>query len=448
MSEDPMDLPEPGDDLTAALEAHMRDRDMMTLRSVERVAAERGVPAWLVGGPVRDLLLDRPVMDVDVMVEGDGVAFADGLARSEGGKAIGYRRFGTALVVLSGGRKVDVATARTERYPEPGELPEVVPGTLEEDLLRRDFGINAMAVRLGPDRFGAFTDPHGGRHDLEEGVVRVLHEDSFRDDPTRALRAVRFETRYGFTIEERTLVLLEEAVAEGMLETVSRQRIRDEIVLLLEEPGPAAPIRRLESTAIWSALMGEGTPLPGEVEALMEEEAEAEAWYEQLPCRSDLGEVEGWVVRWLLLFERAGMDRAHEASESFHMGQAARRAAAALADRRDTALHFLQRTYHGTDSALFEILRDFSPEAVLYLKTVSAANPYAPDRLERYLCRLEPTEPLVSGEDLKGLGMEPGPAMGELLERLFHAQLDGAFTSREEALAEARRLIRRRDEGR
>lgn len=443
-----MQTPDPGDDLTGALQTHMRTSDVETLRAVSRISRQRGEPAWLVGGPVRDLLLDRSVVDMDVMVEGDGPAFAKALAEAEEGTTTAYRRFGTALVVLPGGRKVDVATARGEHYPEPGELPEVVPGTLEEDLLRRDFGINAMAVRLGPHGFGTFADPHGGRGDLEEGIVRVLHEASFRDDPTRTLRAVRFETRYGFTIEPHTLQLLEQAVRSGALETVSRQRVRDEMVLMLKEPDPSAPMRRLESAGIWGSLMGDTVPLPDDLPELMERAAGSESWYERLPCGSDLERAEGWIVRWLLLFDTAGMDRAAEASDRFHMGQKARRAASLLAERRDTALHFLERTYHGADSALYEVMRDLPPEALLYLKTASAENRYAADRLERYLCRLAPTGPLVTGTDLKRMGMEPGPAMGKLLERLFHAQLDGAFSDREEALAEAQRLVAGADEGR
>jgi len=443
-----MQTPDPGDDLTGALQAHMRARDLETLRAVSRISRQRGEPAWLVGGPVRDLLLDRSVVDVDVMVEGEGPAFAKALAEAEEGTATAYRRFGTALVVLPGHRKVDVATARSERYPEPGELPEVVPGTLEEDLLRRDFGINAMAVRLGPHDFGTFADPHGGRRDLEEGIIRVLHEASFRDDPTRTLRAVRFETRYGFTIEPHTLRLLEEAVRSGALETVSRQRVRDEMVLLLKEPEPSAPMRRLESTGIWDALMGHAAALPEDLKELMERAAVSVSWYGRLPCGSDLDRAEEWTVRWLLLFHAAGMDRAAGASERFHMGSKARLAASKLAARRDTARHFLERTYHGADSALYEVLHGLPAEALLYLKTASAESRYAADRLERYLCRLAPTEPLVTGNDLKRMGMQPGPAMGKLLERLFHAQLDGAFSDREEALAEAQRLVAGADEGR
>ncbi len=169
----------------------------MTLEALGRLADERGERAHAVGGFVRDMLLGRANFDVDVVVEGDGVAFAEAYGHQHGVPVKIHRRFGTAVLVLSKEFHIDVTSARSEYYVRPGALPTVERSSLRQDLFRRDFTINAMAACLEPSRFGAIADPFGGLRDLESGVVRVLHGLSFIDDPTRILRAARFEERYG-----------------------------------------------------------------------------------------------------------------------------------------------------------------------------------------------------------------------------------------------------------
>src|SRR5437763_10234033 len=183
-------------------------------------------PAFLVGGAVRDLLLGRGTVDLDVAIEGDARAVARELAGRLGGEAKEHDRFGTATV-RAGDLTVDLATTRRETYAEPGALPEVEPARLGEDLARRDFTINAMAASLGAAALGELVDPHGGREDLEAGVIRVLHPGSFTDDPTRLLRAVRYEARFGFRMDPETERFARAAIAAGTPSTVSGARIRD-----------------------------------------------------------------------------------------------------------------------------------------------------------------------------------------------------------------------------
>lgn len=236
------------------LPADVRD----ALRAIGALAETRGLRAHVVGGFVRDMLLGRRNLDVDVVVEGDGVAFAEEAAARLGGRVKVHRRFGTAVLVLSKTLHVDITSARSEYYTRPGALPTVERSSLRQDLFRRDFTINAMAVELDPATFGQVTDPFGGLRDLERGVVRVLHSLSFVEDPTRVLRCARFAERYGFDVEPTTLQLAREAIEMRMLDEVSGARLREEMLDILDEDGCAKALERLDTLGAMALLVPEG----------------------------------------------------------------------------------------------------------------------------------------------------------------------------------------------
>ncbi|HYG61732.1 MAG TPA: CBS domain-containing protein, partial [Thermoanaerobaculia bacterium] len=239
--------------------AHRLARLPEALRSriaqVAEVSREEGVPVYLVGGLVRDLLLERENRDLDLVVEGDGPRFARRLAERLGGRARVHPAFLTAVVVDREGFHIDVATARSEFYRTPAALPEVQLSALRQDLFRRDFTINTLAIRLGPDETPELIDYFGGRLDLKEKTLRVLHSLSFIDDPTRVLRAVRLELRLGFQISAETLRLVEVAVAEGVFGLLSGARLREELALLLGDPALAPRgLERLAELGVLRAL--------------------------------------------------------------------------------------------------------------------------------------------------------------------------------------------------
>ena len=200
---------------------------------------------YLVGGSVRDILLGEPSFDVDVVVEGDAIALAQALAEQLDGRVRAHRQFGTAVVLYGDDERVDVVTARSETYHAPAVLPSVEPGSIDDDLHRRDFTINAMAVSLKGENLGRLVDPFGGREDLEAGRIRILHDRSFVDDPTRILRAIRYEDRYGFRMDDETVRLARECIATGHVGDLSGARLRDELVALLEEGDVSHAIPRL-----------------------------------------------------------------------------------------------------------------------------------------------------------------------------------------------------------
>jgi len=207
---------------------------MNIIEIVGKLADELKVKAYIVGGPVRDKLLGIKNYDLDFVVEEDGIKFAEALNKALKGKLTIYKAFGTATIAIKG-KRVDIVTSRKETYKHPAAYPAIKHGNIKDDLFRRDFTINAMAISVNKKNFGELVDFYGGQKDLKKGVIRVLHDKSFMDDPTRIFRAVRFSVRFGFKIEPHTKRLIKEAVLDGLLREVNAGRIRKEIEAFLKE---------------------------------------------------------------------------------------------------------------------------------------------------------------------------------------------------------------------
>ncbi|MFA6321170.1 MAG: hypothetical protein WCY36_04855 [Candidatus Omnitrophota bacterium] len=219
---------------------------MWLLRRIGKVAASRGYKAYIVGGLVRDIIRGVKNLDLDIVVEGDAIKLGEELAKELKVKLVVHRMFGTCTIALKNKLKIDFATARKERYEHPATLPVVQYSSLEDDLSRRDFTVNAMAASISEDDFGQLTDMFAGLQDLSDGIIRIMHDKSFIDDPTRIFRAVRFESRPGFSIEAKTLQLAKEAIRDGLLTKLSKYRIKNEFSLILKEPGCKKALSRLD----------------------------------------------------------------------------------------------------------------------------------------------------------------------------------------------------------
>ena len=349
--------------------------------------AANTTPVYLVGGSVRDLLLGTPRVDLDVVVEGS----AEELAERLGGAEAVHERFGTATVRL-GGLAVDLATARAETYPQPGALPSVRPADLEADLARRDFTINAMAIPLtGETRL---IDPHGGRGDLDAGLIRVLHPASFVDDPTRALRAARYAARLSFSLESRTAQI----VREADLETVSADRVDAEMLRICAEPAAAAALALLEG---WGLL--ELAPrAPERVEAVRE-------LLSAPPWRGEADVA-------LSVYAAAVGHAPGQAGGLRELGSTADRLAAERPARPSEAVALA--TAHG------------AVELVL-ARAAGAA------WLDDYVTTWRDVALEISGDDLLATGVPQGPALGRGLEVALAAKLDGEIDGREAELATA-----------
>lgn len=381
------------------------------------VGSELKMPTYIVGGFVRDLLLGQPNYDFDIVVEGDGIAYAHALENYFDVKVVEHPEFFTAAVFFKDGFRIDVATARTEYYEEVAELPKVEISTIKKDLYRRDFSINAMAIKLNPGSFGRLLDFFECRKDLENGVIRVLYNLSFIEDPTRIIRAVRFEKRFGFTIEPETLELLKEAVEGGFLEKVTGARLREELEKLLAEKDVPGSIRRMGELGILKHLFPEvyyTNVLDTHVKAL----------YDFLQWAVDFY---GSRLRPFYALIMVLMEYSSDASWSYvewryGLSRRVYRDFKSAKSKLKEALEVLESD--APLSSVHNYLKDLSPEAIAFV--AAHTEEAGQSRLKWYLRRVSETRLVnVNGNYLKRLGIEPGPRMREILETLFKAKLDG-----------------------
>jgi len=392
------------------------------------LARRRSVPVYLAGGVVRDLLLGRPARDVDLVVAGDAVDFAERLAVRLQARIRIHGRFATATLSLPDGRRCDLAATRAESYPQPGALPRVVPGApIEGDLARRDFTINAMALQIAP--FRRLVDPFGGREDLRAGRIRMLHPASPSDDPTRALRAVRYAARLGFGIEPKTRRWIAAAVRGRAFDAVSGDRLRRELALLLGEDARAKAVAGLRTmgvdAAVSPALAARGFAARiRRVEAVGRGSGARAGWL-------------GYLLAWVAEASPGAIRRL--AGRLALSGEEARRLRSWPAVRRRLGAGFGRLR----PSAMGRRLEGVSDDEIL--AACSRLGPADRKALARWL---DPTARLalaIRGADLVAAGIPPGPGIGRALERTLDARRDGLIGRADEldfALAAARRAAR------
>ncbi len=430
-------------EIAALLEQALSDPVLALMRCISHQAREMGLVPYFVGGLVRDLLLGQPIVDVDLVIEGDGITLARRLAADLGGRVRTHKRFGTAKWLLSrrvwrqvAGRvpdvgdalppSVDFVTARTEFYTHPTALPQVERSSIKQDLHRRDFTINTLAIRLDPDHWGELLDFYGGEADLRNGVIRVLHSLSFVDDPTRILRAARLESRLGFHLDPRS----EEMIADALpsLKRVSGDRIRHELEQIFREAEPEGALCRLDELGVL---------------AYVHPSLRCDRWlrkrYQVLREDLDAGcwmlDADGFVFLYLALF-------AYRLDDEELEGLLAR-----LKVGRSGADHLRlscslkkvlpQLGRARRPSRVYRLLEPY-PGRVLAVAWVATDRKRLRERLLRYQTEWRLVEPEVTGDDLKAMGLRPGPLFGRLLGTLRDARLDGKVSTRgeEEALLE------------
>lgn len=446
------------------------------LEEIGRLAEEAGVGVYAVGGFVRDLLLGRTNLDLDLAVEGEGPEFARALAARYHGEIRVHERFGTAVVFLPDGLKIDVATARIEYYEYPAALPQVERAKLRHDLYRRDFTINAMAIQLNSPHFGELIDFFGGCRDLSRGLIRVLYNMSFIEDPTRILRAIRFEQRYRFRLEPQTEQLLLDALERGFLREVSGSRIRDEMMLILGEADPLPILKRLAQLGLIEQMLPEVVlgreawrtlrrlprvlekirsiekrrkgslirveirkTLRGVPSGLKEEGDPNAAVSEADTLKREAGEEEEekefspWLVYWLALFCQSGEGKAKEAVERLRFNRRVSQTVGQAYDVEARLQGLQSSSSRLRMSAIHHILGGVYLEVLAYL-IARASSRTAERRLLRYLEVRGEEHPLLTGEDLKGMGLKPGPHFRVILDLLRDARLDGKIKTREEEI--------------
>lgn len=433
--------------LAAKLEAALPMERVSLLRKIADETVEQRAALYIVGGFVRDLLLDQPSLDFDLVVEGDAIALGKSLAQRYGGRVTSHGRFGTAKwhlreislpengkkLAASGLHELDLVSARTEFYTYPTALPTVERGSIKLDLHRRDFTINTLALRLDGNHYGELHDYWGGMEDLYEGIVKVLHSLSFVDDPTRILRAVRFEQRLNFSIDNRTMELLLEA--RPLVERLSGDRIRHELNHIFRDPMAAKIMRRLQNLELlefihpslnWDEWL---TNRLDEIKSIHPEN------YPDPEKAYDLGDLRN-KLSYMLWMLRLNHDELTQVFKRLKLSM--------VLAKEIQAANRVYRNHHEfkelTPSQITNFL-DEIPNLAIYCVQLAVSDADIKELFHKYLKEWSFIRSSVDGNDLKKLGIPPGPDYRRILGRLRDAWLDGEIKCRDDEQALLQSLL-------
>ncbi|AJE03269.1 A-adding tRNA nucleotidyltransferase [Geobacter pickeringii] len=408
-------------------------RVVSLLRDLGRVGDELELPVYAVGGFVRDLLLGNENDDIDVSVEGDGILFAETFAARMGYRVKSHEKFGTAVIVFPDGFKVDVASTRLEYYATPGALPTVERSSLKMDLYRRDFTINTLAIRLSGADFGMLFDYFGAYRDLQEKSIRVLHNLSFVEDPTRVFRAIRFEQRLGFQISRHTENLVKNAVKMGFLDKLGGKRLLNELVAIMKEREPVRAILRMSGLGLLRFIHPE-IVLQAENLRVLDEVKKVTTWFDLLYLAET---VEVWVVYFLALTTAISDDSFWGACTRLSVSEHYRERLIEMRIHGEQVLEVMERKVaRGEDvrpSDIYFWLRGLTTEVLLYIMAKTRRDEVR-KFVSLFVTRLRGVTTSITGDDLKRLGLPAGPRYREILDRILTARLNGEAASRDDEL--------------
>ena len=399
-----------------------------------KLAAEMGMRAAVVGGYVRDLLLGFDGEDLDLSIEGDGLAYAQELGRRWQADMKVYGIFGTAVLTLPNGKKIDIATARTEYYEFPAALPTVHFSSLRQDLGRRDFTINALAVDITPDDFGRILDFFGGYADLKQGLIRILYSQSFFDDPTRMFRAVRFEQRYGFVLETQTEQLMRNSIDKEIYKQLSPERITRELVLIFKEKRCRRILKRLDNIGLWSLLYPD-VELGNDVWQVLRRVQQVRHVVE-LYRKIDTP----WLIIPMLLFYQLDQERKNACFATLKLTSRQQ-------EKLDHTFLMYQQIQEKlqqkllTRADIYELLHPLSGETIVFIATLLCRHKTPSQRILIYLRDLQGIRPLLDGNDIKQLGFKPGPVIGDILSSIQRKKLNSELLYKEDEIEYVKGLI-------
>ena len=403
------------------------------LKDLGETGEELGLPVYAVGGFVRDLLLGLENSDIDITVEGDGILFAETFAARFGCRCKSHQKFGTAVIVFPDGFKVDVASTRLEYYASPGALPTVERSSLKVDLYRRDFTINTLAIRLNSPEFGLLIDYYGGQRDIQGRVIRVLHNLSFVEDPTRVFRAIRFEQRLGFHIARHTENLIRNAVKMDFLKKLGGKRLLTELVLILRERDA---LRAVERTADLGLLrfIHPDIHLTAAIRKLMEEAQQIVSWFDLLYLDR---KYEKWAVYFLALCDQLSGEKFRETCSRLSISEHYQERLCEMRERGFAVLQTMRRRVARRSpvrrSEIYAWLRDLPVEVLLCMMAKTGSGEVK-KFISLYFTQLQNVHLQISGDDLKRLGVPVGPRFRELLDEVLSARINNLVQSREDEL--------------
>ena len=414
-------------------------RVLQLLKDIGHVADRLTYAAFVVGGFVRDLFLYRANEDIDIVIEGDGIAFAKAFAEKFNTRLHTHKAFGTAVIIFPDGFKIDVATARLEYYRSPAALPDVEMSSIKLDLFRRDFTINTLAIRLTPDKFGQLIDFFSAQKDIKDKAIRVLHNLSFVEDPTRVFRAIRFEQRFDFTIGKLTASLIENAVKMDFFERLSARRVFTEIRLILEEENPTPALVRMQDFGLL-AVIHPTIVLNKELIELLNAAKRAIAWHDLLftgePCMR-------WTVFFMALTRSFNPDDSLAICRKLELAPKYQELICKERFDAQNCLFQMELQLPDRNSKLYHLLNGFRTELILYMiaatriKSVKKA-------ISKYYNHLRKVTLSIGGRELIEMGLPQGPLFRKVLNELLEAKLNGDVETRMDEIQFAQQWIRQR----
>ncbi len=404
------------------------------LQVIGEVADQVGFNAYAVGGFVRDLLLKKRNLDLDIVVEGDGILFAKHLSGRLNGRYRTHERFATAMVLMPDGFKIDIATARLEYYEYPAALPTVELSSIKLDLYRRDFTINAMAVQLNPASFGTLIDFFNCQNDLKHKQVKVLHNLSFVEDPSRVFRAIRFEKRMDFIIAPHTARLIRNAVKMELFGKATDTRLFSEIRQIFSEENPIPAIERLAEFNLFQFLWPDLRPhlkIDRRFHHILQQAQRAISWYKLLYLKE---ECSTWMVYLLAIMGRSQIDVLEAFCKRFLVHPKTAETLIIQKMHADKAANLLARRSVLSNSEIYWLLQELDIEGLLYMISIARKSDVK-KAVSNYVTDLRQTKTLIAGRDLMAMGYQPGPTFRTMLNDLLDMRLDGKVTSKEEEIA-------------
>lgn len=419
------DKPSIGKNILSTLKSAFPEEIFNLLKLSGTVAQELGFSAYLVGGSIRDLMRGESNLDIDIVIEGDGIAFANALGTKLDVKVKSHKRFGTA-VVITDVLKLDVATARIEYYESPAALPKIEMSSIKKDLYRRDFTINTMAVKLTPENFGQLIDYFGGQKDIKEKTIRILHNLSFIEDPTRVFRAIRFSERFGFKISKHTINLIHTAVRINLFNKLSGTRIYDELNLLFIETEPIRAIKRLAEFDLLKFIHPK-LKITRSLEETFEAIQETFSWFKLLFFEEDLNKSHLFLMA---LIERLPHEQRVEALQRLHVPK---NTSVEILNGIKNSLKALPKLNKASPKRIYYALSPLDMRTILFTMA-KAKDDEQKKAVSLFLTELRKTRPELTGKDLESMGYKPGPLFKMILVALLDSKLDGQIMNHEEEI--------------
>jgi tRNA nucleotidyltransferase (CCA-adding enzyme) len=415
--------------ISSVLKERLPRKIISLIKDFGTTADSLGYNAYLVGGLVRDVFLKKENLDVDIVIEGDGIGFAQEFAGNHEVRVRSHKKFGTAVLVFPDGFKVDVATARMEYYETPAAPPMVETSSLKMDLLRRDFTVNTLAIKLNKKDYGTLIDYFGGQKDLREKLIRVLHNLSFVEDPTRVFRAIRFEQRFGFTIGKLTLSLIKNAVDINCFKDLSGRRLLTELRLILMEGKPELAIERMHELDMLQFISPDIEYTEG-LRKILEDIKAVISWFDLLYLEEPY---EAWKIFWYGLTSSLDARAVQALAARMQMNDLESRRMIAQRLNLDHIVESLIRIKGDDNFGIYTLLSQYDTEVLLFIMA-KANNEKIKKIISSYFTRLKGKRLYLKGRDLKDMGFQPGPLYKEIFTRLLEASLNGKVGTREEEI--------------